>query len=71
MSSVIEQALVFIGAAILLVPLFQKLRFGSVLGYLMAGILVGPYALRLIPESENVIHFSELGVVFLLFIIGL
>ncbi|MBX3022915.1 MAG: monovalent cation:proton antiporter-2 (CPA2) family protein [Bdellovibrionales bacterium] len=71
MSSFIEQALVFIGAAVILVPLFQKLRFGSVLGYLMAGIVVGPFALKLIPESESVIHFSELGVVFLLFIIGL
>jgi monovalent cation:proton antiporter-2 (CPA2) family protein len=71
MDSLTEQALVFIASAIVLVPLFQKLRFGSVLGYLIAGVLVGPFGLKLIPSSESVIHFAELGVVFLLFLIGL
>jgi len=71
MLSLTEQALVFIASAIVLVPIFQKLRFGSVLGYLIAGVLVGPFGLRLIPDSQSVIHFAELGVVFLLFMIGL
>jgi monovalent cation:proton antiporter-2 (CPA2) family protein len=71
MDSFTRQALVFIGSAILLVPIFQKLRFGSVLGYLIAGVLVGPFGLKLIPSSESVMHFAELGVVFLLFLIGL
>lgn len=71
MDSFIGQALVFIGSAVILVPIFRQLGLGSVLGYLMAGILVGPDGLKLIPEAEHVVHFSELGVVFLLFIIGL
>lgn len=71
MDSLIGQALVFIGAAVLLVPLFQRLGFGSVLGYLIAGIIVGPHALGFIQDSESVMHFSELGVVLLLFMIGL
>lgn len=71
MSSFLEQVLVFIGAAIILVPISQRLRFGSVLGYLIAGILVGPFGLKLIHDSEAVIHFAELGVVLLLFLIGL
>ncbi len=71
MQSVTEQALVFISSAILLVPLFQKLRFGSVLGYLIAGALVGPYGLKLIQDSQSVMHFAEFGVIFLLFMIGL
>lgn len=71
MESFIYQAIVFIGAAIVLVPLFQRLGFGSVLGYLTAGIIIGPYGLQFISDSESVMHFSELGVIFLLFVIGL
>lgn len=71
MDSFINQALVFIGASVILVPLFQRLGFGSVLGYLIGGILVGPYGLKLVRDAENVMHFSELGVTLLLFIIGL
>ena len=71
MGSFIYQAIVFIGSAIVLVPIFQRLGLGSVLGYLTAGIIVGPYGLKLIPDFESVMHFSELGVVFLLFVIGL
>ncbi len=71
MESFIQQALVFIGSAIVLVPIFRWLRFGAVLGYLIAGIVVGPHALKLIHHTENVAHFAELGVVLLLFLIGL
>ena len=71
MSSFIEQALVFISSAVILVPLFRWLKFGSVLGYLMAGLIVGPFGLKLIPDAESVIRFAELGVVLLLFVIGL
>lgn len=65
------QALVFIGSAIVLVPIFQSLGFGSVLGYLVAGLIIGPNGLKLISDSESVMHLSELGVTFLLFVIGL
>lgn len=71
MSEFINQALVFVGATVLIVPLFHLLGLGSVLGYLIAGIIVGPHALGLIHEAESVLHFAELGVVLLLFIIGL
>jgi monovalent cation:proton antiporter-2 (CPA2) family protein len=66
-----EQALIFFAAAILLVPLFHRLGLGSVLGYLIAGMVVGPFGFGFIPDSESILHFSEIGVVFLLFIIGL
>lgn len=71
MTSLIDQTLVFIGSAIIMVPLFHKVGLGSVLGYLIAGILVGPFGLAFIKDSNSVLHFAELGVVFLLFIIGL
>jgi monovalent cation:proton antiporter-2 (CPA2) family protein len=71
METFVQQALVFIGSSVILVPIFQKLRFGSVLGYLMAGILVGPFGFKLIQDAESVRHFAELGVILLLFIIGL
>jgi monovalent cation:proton antiporter-2 (CPA2) family protein len=71
MATSLEQALIFIGSAVLLVPLFQRIGFGSVLGYLIAGMVVGPFGLRWIEDAESVMRFSEWGVVFLLFIIGL
>lgn len=71
MPSYISQTLIFIGAAIVLVPVFKRLGFGSVLGYLMAGIVVGPSGLALIGNAESVMHLAELGVVLLLFVIGL
>lgn len=67
----IEEALVFICSAVILVPICKRLGLGSVLGYLLAGLAVGPYGLRLIQDSESILHFAELGVVLLLFIIGL
>jgi monovalent cation:proton antiporter-2 (CPA2) family protein len=53
------------------VPISKRLGFGSVLGYLCAGILIGPFGFGFVHEPEHILHFAELGVVFLLFIIGL
>ncbi|MCZ4090142.1 monovalent cation:proton antiporter-2 (CPA2) family protein [Sinorhizobium psoraleae] len=64
------QALMLLGGAVLAAPLFKRLGLGTILGYLAAGILIGPVAQR-ITEGEEILHVSELGVVFLLFIIGL
>ncbi len=61
----------FLTAAVLFVPLFQRLKMGAVLGYLAAGIVIGPSGLGLIGEVESVMHFAEFGVVLLMFIIGL
>ncbi|MEA9358537.1 monovalent cation:proton antiporter-2 (CPA2) family protein [Bacteriovorax sp. PP10] len=71
MNSFINQALFFIASAVILVPIFHKLGLGSILGYLVAGIIVGPFGLSLIHETDMLKHFAELGVILLLFIIGL
>ncbi|WP_280538786.1 monovalent cation:proton antiporter-2 (CPA2) family protein [Chromohalobacter sp. 11-W] len=65
------EATVLLGAAIIAVPLFQRLGLGSILGYLAVGLLLGPSVLGFIAEPEEVLHFSEFGVVMLLFLIGL
>ncbi len=63
--------LVFLGAAVLAVPIFRLLRLGAVIGYLAAGVAVGPSGLELIDDPSSVLTLAELGVVLLLFIIGL
>ncbi len=68
-SLAIASALLF--AAVLLVPIFKKLGLGSVLGYLVAGVLIGPSAFAVIHEPEAVLQTAELGVTLLLFLIGL
>lgn len=62
---------VLLGCAVIFVPVIQKLGLGSVLGYLIAGLAIGPWGLRGITETDHIAHVSEFGVVFLLFIIGL
>lgn len=65
------ETLIFLAAAVLMVPLCKKIGLGSVLGYLLAGVLIGPFGLNLIHDVDHTLHFAELGVVLLLFIIGL
>ncbi|MEM1314346.1 MAG: monovalent cation:proton antiporter-2 (CPA2) family protein [Pseudomonadota bacterium] len=67
----LETAAVFLGAAVVAVPLFKRLRLGSVIGYLAAGAAIGPFGLALVSEVETVVGFAEFGVVLLLFVIGL
>jgi monovalent cation:proton antiporter-2 (CPA2) family protein len=67
----LEQALIYLVAGVIAVPLFKRLGLGSVLGYLAAGMAIGPWGLRLIGHPETVLHFAEFGVVLLLFLIGL
>ncbi len=67
----LTQALIYLAAAVIAVPLFKRLGLGSVLGYLVAGVVIGPYGLKLIPDVETVLQISELGVVLLLFLVGL
>ncbi len=69
--SVFAEAAIFLAAAVIAVPVFRRLGLGSVLGYLIAGIIIGPWGLRLVIEVESILHFAEFGVVLLLFIIGL
>ena len=66
------QALIYLTATVICVPISKKLGMGSVLGYLIAGMLIGPFFLGLIgKEGEDIMHFAEFGVVMMLFIIGL
>lgn len=69
--SLLQEAIIYLVAAIIAVPISKRLGFGSVLGYLAAGIIIGPFGLRFIRDPDHILHFAELGVVFLLFIIGL
>ncbi|MFM2480482.1 monovalent cation:proton antiporter-2 (CPA2) family protein [Celerinatantimonas sp. YJH-8] len=64
-------AFIYLAAAVLSVPIATRLGLGSVLGYLIAGSLIGPYALKLVGGSPDVMHFAEFGVVIMLFLIGL
>lgn len=63
--------LYFLSAAVLSVPLFKRFGLGAILGYLAAGMLIGPELLGLIDSPEKVLHFAEIGVILLLFVIGL
>lgn len=65
------QVVSLLGAAVVAVPLFKRLGLGSVLGYLAAGLAIGPYGLALITDSHAIIHIAEFGVVMFLFVIGL
>lgn len=71
----LTQAVVYLGAAIVIVPLVKKFNLSAVLGYLLAGVIIGPFVLGLVgsnqAEQEQVLHFAEFGVVMMLFIIGL
>ncbi len=69
--SFLQQALIFLAAAVVAVPLFKRLGLGSVLGYLAAGMVIGPWGIRAISDVDNILHFAEFGVVLLLFLIGL
>ena len=67
----IEQAAIFLLTAVLLVPLFQRLKLGAVLGYLAAGMVIGPWGLGVVAEAKATLQFAEFGIVLLLFLIGL
>lgn len=68
--SLFEESLILLGGAVVAAPIFKKLKLGTVLGYLIAGIIISP-VLHLIRGAEDILSVAELGVVFLLFIIGL
>ncbi|HKU45355.1 MAG TPA: monovalent cation:proton antiporter-2 (CPA2) family protein [Burkholderiales bacterium] len=67
----LHQSLIYLAAGVIAVPLFRRMGLGSVLGYLIAGVVIGPWGLRLISQPQTVLQFSEFGVVLLLFLIGL
>ncbi|WP_160151910.1 monovalent cation:proton antiporter-2 (CPA2) family protein [Microbulbifer sp. ALW1] len=65
------QTVIFLAAAVVSVPLAKRLGFGSVLGYLVAGVLIGPHAFGLVGDTSEELHFAEFGVALMLFLIGL
>src|SRR5258706_10041123 len=69
--SLLTQALVYLAAGVISVPIAKRLGLGSVLGYLLSGVLIGPYLLNLVGAPGEVQRFAEFGVVILLFLIGL
>jgi CPA2 family monovalent cation:H+ antiporter-2 len=71
MESFLFQATIYLGAAVIAVPLAARLGLGSVLGYLLAGIIIGPVTHLVATESQDLQHFAEFGVVMMLFLIGL
>src|SRR5882757_5573853 len=69
--SLLIRALVYLTAGVVSVPIAKRLGMGSVLGYLLAGAVIGPFALSLVGQQADVMRFAEFGVVILLFLIGL
>lgn len=70
-SDFLQTSVIFLSAAVVAVPLAQRFGLGSVLGYLLAGVAIGPWGLGVISDVDAILHFAELGVVLLLFLIGL
>jgi len=69
--SLLTDTLIYLGAAVVCVPVAKRLGLGSVLGYLIAGVAIGPWGLRLVGDPQSTLHFAEFGVVLMLFLIGL
>lgn len=67
----LSSALIYLCAAVLAVPIAKRLGLGSVLGYLLAGVVIGPFVLGFVGDQTDIMHFAEFGVVMMLFIIGL
>jgi glutathione-regulated potassium-efflux system ancillary protein KefC len=64
-------SLVYLGAAVIVVPLARFAGLGSIIGYLVAGIAIGPFGLKLVSDTQSMLHFAEFGVVLMLFLVGL
>ena len=67
----LTNAIVYMGAAVVAVPIASRLKLGSVLGYLGAGCAIGPDGLGLVSDHEGTLHVAEIGVVLMLYLIGL
>src|SRR5919112_2997860 len=70
--SFLFQSLIYLAAAVVFVPIAKRIGLGSVLGYLLAGVVIGPFVLGFIgQEGQDIMEFAEFGVVMMLFLIGL
>ncbi|MGF6600845.1 glutathione-regulated potassium-efflux system ancillary protein KefC [Paraburkholderia sp. GAS448] len=71
MTKLLIDVVIFLASALIAVPLSVRLGFGAVLGYLVAGIFIGPWVMKLVTDVDAILHFSELGIVLMMFVIGL
>ncbi|WP_438895032.1 cation:proton antiporter domain-containing protein, partial [Bacillus cereus group sp. BC243] len=71
MTDWLSSSVIFLTAAVVAVPIAQRLGLGAILGYLLAGIVIGPWGFKLITDFNAILNFAEFGVVLLLFLIGL
>jgi glutathione-regulated potassium-efflux system ancillary protein KefC len=71
MTKLLIDVVIFLASALIVVPLSVRLGFGAVLGYLVAGVMIGPWVLGLVTDVDAILHFSELGIVLMMFVIGL
>ncbi|MFL9869699.1 monovalent cation:proton antiporter-2 (CPA2) family protein [Paraburkholderia fungorum] len=71
MTKLLIDVVIFLVSALIAVPLATRLGFGAILGYLIAGVIIGPWVLRLVTDVDAILHFSELGIVLMMFVIGL
>ena len=71
MSNWLLSSLVYLAAAVIAVPLARLLGLGSIIGYLAAGIVIGPWGLKFVTDTQHILHFAEFGVVLMLFLVGL
>ena len=62
---------IYLAAAVVAVPLSRALGLGSIIGYLAAGIVIGPWGFGIVSNVEDILHFAEFGVVLMLFLVGL
>ena len=70
-ASWLTNALIYLAAAVVVVPLSKALGLGSIIGYLAAGMAIGPWGLGLVTDVQSILHFAEFGVVLMLFVVGL
>ncbi len=70
-TSWLNAGLVYLAAAVIAVPLARLVGLGSIIGYLVAGIVIGPWGLRFVTDPQDMLHFAEFGVVLMLFLVGM
>jgi glutathione-regulated potassium-efflux system ancillary protein KefC len=68
---ILFEAFIFLIASCIVVPLIKRFKLSAIIGYLLAGILIGPMCLKLVSDSEGVMHLAEFGIIMMLFVIGL
>lgn len=69
--TILTHIFIFLAAAAIIIPIATRFKLGSVLGYLIIGIMIGPFGFKLLGNAEQIMNFAEFGIVMMLFLIGL